>query len=138
MLVCKICGKVTNENELRYVTEAHGERHLNHTCSCGGELTSATKCKVCGEWYDDSELHGVCEKCLGEYETVGEALAIGEQRKTQVAVNEFIAFALTEEQIGKILTKWVEENFTDHSKAVVDYCEDDKYWYSEYLAEKYG
>lgn len=139
MLVCTHCGELKREEELKYVTEPHGERHLDYNCRCGGEFIEATKCRVCCKWFDNSELDGVCEGCLDEYETVGMALEIGAENLESVdGINGFVASCLSVEQINKILVKWVEENFTDHSKAVVEYLEDDKGYFSDYLAEKYG
>jgi hypothetical protein len=43
---------------------------------------------------------------------------------------------LSKEQIGEILTKWVEENFTDHSKPIIEYCENDKGAFSENVKER--
>lgn len=136
MLVCTHCGALKEEEALRYVTESHGERHLDYTCSCGGTFVEATKCEVCGEWFDNRELDGVCEVCLEEHETTGDALAIGAENTTSVEINGFIAYALDPVVINEILTKWVEENITDHSRVVVDYCEDDKPWFADYVKEK--
>lgn len=139
MLVCNKCGRIVDESELGYATEAHGERHLNTVCRCGGEYIEANKCAVCGEWFDNTDLHGVCEGCLYEDETVGTALEIGAYSLQKVdGINGFIADVLSVHQMNKILTKWVEENFTDHSKAVKDYLYADKSAYSEYLEDKYG
>lgn len=138
MYVCNKCGELRSENELRYVTESHGERHLDMVCRCGGEFIPATKCKVCGEWFDNTELHGVCENCFDKNDTVGTALELGDCALEKIdGINGFIADVLTVEQINKILTKWVEENFVDHSKAVKDYLYCDKESYSEFLEEKY-
>jgi hypothetical protein len=138
MLVCDKCGTLVEAHELPFVTEAHGERHKNTVCTCGGEFVEATKCDICGKWFDNTELHGVCEVCMDEDETVGTALAIGEYSTEKVdGINGFIADVLSVEQINKILTKWVEENFTDHSKAVKDYLYADKMAYSEFLENKY-
>jgi hypothetical protein len=136
MLVCDKCGTLVEAHELPFVTEAHGERHRNYNCNCGGEFVEATKCDVCGEWFDNRELDGVCEVCLAEYETTGDALAIGGENTTSVEINGFIAYALDPVVINEILTKWVEENITDHSRVVVDYCEDDKPWFADYVKEK--
>ena len=136
MLVCDRCGTVVAHDELPYVTEMHGERRRNTVCTCGGEFVEATKCEACGKWFDNRELDGVCEVCLEEYETVGDALAIGAGHTTSVEINGFIAYALDPVVINEILTKWVEENITDHSKVVVDYCEDDMPWFAGYVKEK--
>ena len=61
------------------------------------------------------------------------ALTIGSINPKSVEINGFIAAVLSQDQIDKILTKWVEENFIDHGKPVVDYLEEDKSYFSEYL-----
>ena len=128
MFVCKKCGKLIEDCEFPVVKQCHGYTSLGQPltediegrCSCGGEFVEAEKCKICGEWFDNRELHGVCESCLSNYETVGVALAIGKENTESVeGINGFVKSVLSAEQINKILTKWVEENFTDHSKYVV-------------------
>lgn len=138
--VCNTCGHLVEEENLKYVVEPHGERHIDYNCNCchKGELIEASICKVCGKPFDNTELHGVCEGCLEEYETVGEAIKYGSESKVNVSINECLAYLLTENEIERILTKWVEENFTDRSKPIVEYCESDKSAFSEYLEEKYG
>lgn len=138
MLVCTHCGATKRTEELKFVYEPHGEKHLNYNCRCGGEFIKATECKVCGKWFDNTELHGVCEGCLEEYETVETAIAIGSYSTEKREINGFFADILTTEMINDILGKYVEEHYTDHSKAVVDYLEADKSAYSEYLEDKYG
>ena len=137
MLVCNHCGTKVQHCDLGYVTEAHGERHLNTACKCGGDFVPATQCAVCGEWFDGEGLLDVCEKCLYEHETVETALAIGEVNTTTVdGINGAIAYLLTPKQMNKILEKWVEENFTDKSRPIVDYCEDDLPYFSEWVEGK--
>ena len=138
MLVCNRCGTLVEDNELGYVTEMHGERHRNTVCRCGGEFIPATQCKLCGTWFDNTELHGVCEGCLEEYETVETAIEIGSYSTEMREINGFFADILTTEMINDILGKYVEEHYTDHSTAVVDYLEADKSAYSEYLECEYG
>jgi hypothetical protein len=138
MLVCDRCGTVVEHCDLPYVTEMHGERHKNTVCTCGGEFIPARQCKLCGTWFDNTDLHGICEGCLSEEETVGNALELGSYSQEKVSINGFIAEVLTPKQINKILTKWVEENFVDHSKAVVDYLEGDMSAFAEFLEDKYG
>lgn len=144
MLICNICGKVIEDYELNEITECHAHTCLGQSleetivecCECGGEFVEATECEVCGEWFDNSDLHGVCECCLDEFETVGNALAIGETDTINVEVNGFIANVLSTEQMNKILTKWVEENFVDGAREVVKYCEADKQSFSEWIVDK--
>jgi hypothetical protein len=112
---------------------------IDALCHCGGEFVEAEKCPVCGEWFDNTNMNGVCEVCVEACETVGEALAIGAENTESVdGINGFVASVLSVEQINKILTKWVEENFTDHSKDVVKYCEEDKMYFADWISDKYG
>lgn len=147
MFVCKNCGKLIEDYELPTAKQCHGYTSLGQPltetidglCSCGGEFTEATQCEICGEWFDNTELDGVCEVCLEEYETVGTALEIGaENPETIEGINGFIKSVLSVEQMNKILTKWVEENFIDHSNAVVKYCEEDMPYYSDWVKNKQG
>lgn len=136
MLVCEMCGKVVGSDDLNYVTEMHGERHRDTRCKCGGYFIPATKCRVCGEWFDNTELHGVCEGCLDEHYTVGMALAIGDANREDVEINSFIASILNPDRINHILEKYVEEHYTDGCREVKDYLDADKSCFSEWVVEK--
>lgn len=139
MLICNKCGCTVEEYEIKTYRESYGEEIPDYSCSCGGELVEAKQCPICEKWFVEEGACAVCETCMKEYETVGEALDVGDRAKVSVeGINGFIAEVLPVEQINKILTKWVEENFTDHSKPVVDYCENDKDYFCDYLAEVYG
>jgi hypothetical protein len=138
MLVCTHCGTLVEAVDLNYVTESHGERHRNTNCKCGGEFVPATKCKVCGEWFDNSVLYGVCECCLDEHETVETALIIGDANREDVGINSFIASILDHDKINAILEKYVEEHYTDGCREVVDFLEYDKSDFSDYIVEKVG
>ena len=147
MLVCKNCGKVIEDYELGTVRECHGYSSLGQAfveeadelCTCGGEFVEAEKCKICGEWFDNEDLNGVCEVCIEKYETVSEALDMGAENTVSIDnINGAVASLLSTELINKILTKWVEENFIDHSKEIVRYCEEDEYYFAEWLTDKYG
>lgn len=136
MLVCDMCGKVVGSDDLKYVTEMHGERHRDTRCKCGGHFIPATKCRVCGEWFDNTELYGVCEGCLDEHYSVGTALEIGDEPRELIGVNAFVAFVLTEDEINKILIKHVEEHYTDKCREVRHYLDDNLSCYSEWVEEK--
>ena len=148
MYICNRCGELIQDDELGTTTQCHGYSSLGQPyievcdddrCNCGGRFVEATKCKVCGEWYDSNDYdYDVCEVCTEEYQTVGDALEYGAEDTTDVEINGFVASVLSEEQINRILIKWVEENFVDHSKDVIAYCEEDKLCFTEYLIKKYG
>jgi hypothetical protein len=142
MLVCNKCGKVIEDYELGTTKQCHGlsslgqafEEELNELCTCGGEFVEATECKSCGVWYDNAELHGVCEYCMQEYELVDIALEMGDcDLSTVEGINGFVTSVLSVKEINKILKKWVEENFIDHSKPVKDYLYNDKMEFSEFI-----
>lgn len=68
MLICDWCGRLIEEDELKYYTEPHGERRPDD-CSCGGTFVEARRCECCGEYYDESEMIGFeCVSCQRENE----------------------------------------------------------------------
>lgn len=75
MYKCPCCGAETDR--LPTVVELFGNfsREItNYTCrGCGKEdYDTASKCKVCGEWTCDTELHDnldVCAKCAESLKT---------------------------------------------------------------------
>ncbi len=147
MLVCNICGEVISEEELRTYKEIHdyssigqafAERFTDFRCDCGGEYVEATLCKICGKWFNNEDLHGVCESCLDYYETLDNALEIGEQYTEKVEINNFLAMVFGENEINAILTQAAKERFADHSKQVVEYLEDDKQAFSEWVIENFA
>lgn len=137
MLICDRCGKVKDECDLRTVVEEHGESHLDYNCRCGGEYLEATECKICGKFFIDETEREICDSCIDGYTTVGNALDYGEQHKTTVEnINGAIAYLLGEKQINEILTKWVEENFTDRSAFIQDYCKQDIACFVDFINER--
>jgi hypothetical protein len=139
MLICNRCGSTINESELKTVVEEHGERHLDlNCCYCRGKYINATKCKVCGKWFDNTDLRGICYCCLEEYETVGMALEIGDANREDVPINSFITSILDEDKINKILEKYVEEHYTDGCREVNDFLYGDISCFTEWVEEKEG
>ena len=145
MLICNKCGMLKNEDEIESYYECHGttslgarleEQCFDYDCDCGGEFVEALECEVCGEWFDNTDLHGVCECCIEEYETVGDAILYGEEDMHSVDINGFVSSVISTEQINAILIKWVEENVIDHSKVVIKYCEKDKSSFSDFVYER--
>lgn len=146
MLICNNCGRLIEDDELHYTTECHGYTSLGEAmrevidtpCSCGGDFIKATKCAICGEWFNNEEIHGVCDSCISGHETVDEALAIGAENVVAVDINEFVTKVLTAEEINEILAKAVKEKVADHSHEVEKYCEDDLSYFAEFIEYKYG
>lgn len=142
MLVCKVCGKVYEEEEARkrsYDHEFHYDEVYYLCPHChSDEFEEATKCKICGEYFYDEDNVGVCEECLDNSHDLETAFEYGAYRMESVAINGAIYALLTEEQINAILTKYVEENFTDNSKEVANYCNEDKQDFAKWLIERNG
>ena len=147
MYICERCGNVIEDDEFPTEVQCHGYTSLGDSfdetidgcCSCGGEYVEAYQCKVCGEWFAEDDLcYDVCDDCVKENETVAEALSIGEEYTEQVDINGFVAKVLSVEQINNILSRWVEENFVDRSKDVVEYCGESRDGFCDWLADKYG
>ena len=140
MLVCTTCGRVYEEEEVKKIHHDH-EFHYDevyYRCpNChNDEFEEAKMCKLCGEYFYDEDNIGVCEECLEISETVETALEYGAERMESVAINGAFYAVYTEEEINAILTKHFEEHFTDHSKQVVRYCEEEKRDFAEWLIEK--
>lgn len=70
---CPICGNEVEELPMHRVL--YGEFYNDepdYVCRCGEEFDTASKCKICGEWTCDTELHDnydVCEKCAESLQT---------------------------------------------------------------------
>ena len=74
MYKCNECEKVFDEprNESETMGEYCGVPAIEYrkVCPCcgGGNFEEAVICKVCGEYYTESEIHynDVCENCIKE------------------------------------------------------------------------
>jgi hypothetical protein len=139
MYICNQCGHT--QDKLKYA-RIYGDNLLEGymdevitDCACckHGELVEATECSVCGRYFDNSSLFGVCEDCLAEHHTVGDALKFGDEEKIDVPINSFIYNILAIDKINQILEKYVEEHFTDCCKEVTEFCNLDKWAFSEYV-----
>ena len=72
MYKCNQCAKVFEEprKESENMGECWGSPAIEHrrVCPCcgSGDFGEATKCKICDEYYTESELHynDVCEDCI--------------------------------------------------------------------------
>lgn len=62
--ICRDCGVLLYDDELRRVTEDYGFEH-NSCPRCGGwALAPCEQCIDCEEWFDSEELYnGRCMQC---------------------------------------------------------------------------
>lgn len=134
MLICTVCGEVFDEFEAK---RSEGRTICPY---CGYDIIhEATKCEICGEYfYAETDSIEVCNVCLKDECSVGTALEYGADRVESVAINGAIYSLLSEEEINAILTKYVEEHFTDKSKEIIRYCEEDKQDFADWLVERLG
>lgn len=145
MMVCNRCGHIVEDYEVGTYSQCHGHTSLGDglcetvqkRCRCGGDYVEATRCELCGEWFDDTELNGVCECCLDEHETVNNAIEYGEEHTTNIeGINGAVAYLLTTEEINEILVRWVKENYFDTSYGIHEYFYGEQFDFSEWLKEK--
>lgn len=151
MYICERCGEVVEEIPTGY--DCHGRTSLgmelseevDRPCRCGGEFVEAEECKCCGEWFNPNDPYvsnphsEVCEECFDTYNSVSDALGFGaEYTDTIDGINGFVAKALSVEQINKILTRWVEENFVDACAEVKKYLKENKSDFGDFLVENHG
>ena len=139
MLVCTNCGKFNDESDFpqKLFCDEFGVMHLSDSDYCPsckwGDLVEAKSCPICGKYYDDTELDGVCDDCLKENETVEVALQIGDCNRESVEINGFVAAALTADQICHILEEAARKIFKDRDDAVVEYLRDDLPYFTEWV-----
>jgi predicted amidophosphoribosyltransferase len=128
MLVCDHCGKVIEDWEYSIRDEY---------CDCGGDFVEATECKVCGTWFDNEELHGVCEACLEKHSNLETVIAMGEENRANeyIPINGFYEFLLTPEKINEILGEWVKENIDPKDRKISEYLDTfDSFYVSDFVA----
>lgn len=151
MVIREDCGAVLDEDELvttrSYVSDYMGGCYENITgCSCGGSVTDAERCDICGEYYREDELHdGICKDCLKEEMTVDNAIECGKDgsARVEVSINGFLASCFSQEQIDELLIKALEEkiNASDaDANKVIDmaeiWCGDDEGYFADWLKRR--
>lgn len=148
MVICEDCGAVIDEDELvttkSYVSEYMGGCYENITgCSCGGAVTDAERCDICGEYYREDELHnGICDSCLEEEMTVDNAIKCGKDgsARVEVSINGFLARCFDEEEIDALLLQALEMQIGSseaNAVAIMDsaeeWCKEDIAYFAEWL-----
>ena len=119
MQICKDCGTVFKDDECPTYEEDYGFEtgvgfksctQTFEECGCGGDLTEAKQCEICGEWEDpDNLIEDICERCFEEKSTFENAIGFGAENKEYVEINGYLASEFTSEQIERVLLKELEE-----------------------------
>lgn len=147
MLICNKCAKTLSEDSLPCRREARGETSLGNTfyercadalCECGGDFVEATICPICENYYDSANGFSICEDCIDCHENVENALEIGSENTEMVAINGFVALALSNEMINDILCREAKKRLSDTDKSVKEFCEVDKYYFVDWIKKKRG
>lgn len=148
MVICEDCSAILDENELvttrSYVSDYMGGCYEYSTgCSCGGPVTDAKQCEICGEYFKEDEMYdSICDECLKEEMTVDNAKKCGKDgsARTEVSINGFLAFCFSQEEIDSLLIKVLEDkiNASDaNANAIIDmaevWCGEDKSYFAEWL-----
>lgn len=147
--ICDDCGSVLDEDDLRtersYVSDYMGGCYEDYSvCHCGGSVSEASTCDICGEYFHDDDLYsGVCEDCLKDEMTVDNAIKAGADAKLEVEINGFLASCFTPEQIEELLIKALEEKIDSSdgaANAAIDKAEEwlseDKSWFADWLKSR--
>ncbi len=149
-LICKNCGAVIDENELKSVSEEVGEywgspAYATYSvcpcCDCE-DLEEATECECCGEYFGEEEIYnGVCYECLHSFDNNWKywySKCKKHNEKDVVMLNLFLANQFTEEQIEEILYRELEkkEKLQPGSVDCCDFVDTDEDWAADMIKEK--
>lgn len=118
MLICDECGEVFFEEDVQHHYYDDSGDEYGSPC-CNGDFADAYECKMCGEYFRESELHnGVCDECLYEHKrdyALLEKFAEEWYDNEPVELSPLITSTLTAEQINGILLRYIEERDIDCS-----------------------
>lgn len=139
MYICIDCGSVFDESEIAvdsYNHASHGERPAveKWVCCprCGGYITDAVACKVCGEWFYEDDLHGgVCDSCIEDNSDIETCMQVSNVKES-VELDVFLLSMFSVDQIENILQEELRKCQTVDTKPFID---GDKDWFGERLAE---
>jgi len=137
MYICLHCGHEFEDIDRKHYD--HGTGVWEEYCpNCGSEdFEEAEQCDLCGDWHvAENVTNGVCEKCLEESATVGNAVAFGNTDKQEVELNGFLAWAYTPDEIEDILINDLLKNKTLANDYVHQYITNDTFMYARWLKEE--
>lgn len=148
MLICENCGRLADEDDLEiindrdYVNNGVGLECVRKDswfkeCSCGGNWEKAKKCKLCEEWFYDEDYAEICNKCLEENATFENALMFGDNFKTDIQINGYLAEEYSQDKIENLILKDLKETkLAGYKLNYVDYCLFDKYDFADWLKKQ--
>lgn len=135
MNICLHCGHHFEEIKVKSYDSQTG--WAEEVCpNCGSEdFEEAGHCLKCGEYFPLGEMVGsICKDCFDTRVTFGNALRYGKARKESVEINGFLKWCFAADEIESILLKSLQECSHEWRQRMAnEYCNDDKYDYSEFL-----
>lgn len=140
MYECLICDRQSLDYSV-LIDEFGGKKAV---CPyCGGDIIDIRECKICGELCNDDELHNdVCDDCIHKHATFDNCLNYGDDSKTNVKINGFVASVLTESQINELLIREITKInsaislFSLLRDEQIAFAEEDKDWFAEQILKK--
>ena len=143
MFVCEDCGRIFDEEDVLYWKEDRG-KYGEDTCfeemcgcpSCKGAFFELKNCGICGAIIKESDWD-ICEECINKNKSLEVAKQIGETKKEQVELNEFLTFCFEPKEIEYILYKYIDSlSQGDKQDLINQYCEDDISCYVEEVIKR--
>ena len=136
MFVCLSCGYAFPEDQADSYVEVHGETTACCPACGASDIAEAEKCRCCGGYFSEDDMAGeTCNSCIEEKRYDAEFcynVSIGENEK--VEINAFLATILDAGDINQILWEYVKKNMPNVD--CMPFIEQDKYWFSQFVAEE--
>jgi hypothetical protein len=138
--ICLHCGHHFDGDEIvaKHYDRATGTWDSEECPNCGSEdFEEAAQCPICKEWFSDDDMrYGVCESCIDSGVTKRNAFRYGSANSQELAINGFMAWVYSLDNIEHIL----EEHFKSESdewqkRMATEYCHSDKYSFAEWMEE---
>lgn len=135
MYKCLKCGAVFEETKVKSYDSQTG--WYDERCPiCESEyFDEVGHCLKCDEYFPLGEMVGsICKECFDKRVTFGNALRYGKARKESVEISGFLKWCFASDEIESVLLKCLQECSHEwRQRMATEYCNDDKYDYSEFL-----
>ena len=143
--ICRDCGHIFEEGEQAIWEEDRGEwwgqRAWEKMCGCPkccGDYEEAKECEICHSAHLEEDLFGgICEECIDKNRKNFKTclnIAMVENNKCNVEINELLASIFSASDIEQILIEHIEKNIQDVDCS--KFIDNDLSWFGQYLAEE--
>lgn len=141
---CHNCGRRFEKPDI--ITETHGldigpYEKIGVCPYCKGFFEEVFECKICGEWFTDSELtSGVCDDCVYEHDTDVELcykFGDAEEARENISINGFIASIFTAEELEELaINELRKAKRLGATINCIEFIGSDKSWFAEQLIKE--